>query len=128
MKDEATKSLSQIASREIPYIVAKSLTNVAQESQAEVRKHIRDEFHIRKKRGGFESSIRIKPATKKNLTSEVYSMAAFASLQQIGGRKKARNSRLAIPIYENIRDVKSKTTKHSPSGYLAVDAFKIRIK
>jgi hypothetical protein len=128
LEDQATKGLSQIASRQMPFIVAKSLTNVAQKSQAEVKKHIRDEFHIRRKKGGFESSIRIKPANKKNLTSQVYTTAAFASMQQTGGKKKARDGRLAIPIYENIRDVKRKTVKNSPSAYLAGDAFKMRTK
>ena len=128
LEDQAIKSLSQIASRQIPFIAAKSLTNVAQKSQAEVKKHIREEFHIRKKSGGFESSIRIKPANKKNLTSQIYTMAAFASLQQTGGKKKARDGRLAIPIYNNIKDVKRKTAKNSPSAYLAGDAFKMRTK
>jgi hypothetical protein len=128
LEDQAKKSLSQIASRQIPFIAAKSLTNVAQRSQTEVKKHIRDEFHIRKKSGGFESSIRIRPANKKNLTSQVYTMAAFAALQQTGGKKKARDGRLAIPIYSNIKDVKRKTAKNSPSAYLAGDAFKMRTK
>jgi hypothetical protein len=128
LENQAIKSLSQIASRQIPFIAAKSLTNVAQKSQTEVKKHIRDEFHIRKKSGGFESSIRIKPANKKNLTSQVYTMAAFASLQQTGGKKKARDGRLAIPIYNNIKDIKRKTAKNSPSAYLAGDAFKMRTK
>lgn len=128
LENKAIKSLSQIASRQIPFITAKSLTNVAQKSQTEVKKHIRDEFHIRKKSGGFESSIRIKPANKRSLTSQVYTMAAFASLQQTGGKKKARDGRLAIPIYSNIKDVKRKTTKNSPSAYLAGDAFKMRTK
>ena len=114
-------------SKQIPFVTAKSLTEIAKKSQDEVRKHIREEFHIRKKKGGFESSIRIKPATKRNLESQVYSMAAFAALQQTGGKKKARDGRLAIPIYENIRDVKRKTTKNSPSGYLSGDAFKIKM-
>ena len=125
-EDQATKNLSQIANSKLPFIVAKSLTNTAQSAQQEVRKHIREEFHIRKKSGGFESSIRIKPANKKNLTAEVFSMAAFASLQQVGGTKKARSGRLAIPVYNNIRDVKRPTTKNSPSAYLAGDAFKMR--
>ena len=128
LENQAIKSLSQIASRQIPFIAAKSLTNVAQKSQTEVKKHIREEFHIRKKSGGFESSIRIKPANKKNLTSQIYTMAAFASLQQTGGKKKARDGRLAIPIYNNIKDVKRKTAKNNPSAYLAGDAFKMRTK
>ena len=125
-EDQATKNLSQIANRQLPFIVAKSLTNTVQSAQQEVRRHIREEFHIRKKSGGFESSIRIKPANKKNLRAEVFSMAAFASLQQVGGTKKARSGRLAIPVYNNIRDVKRPTTKNSPAAYLAGDAFKMR--
>ena len=127
LDDKATENLSQIAKRQLPFITAKSLTNTAQSAQQEVRKHIREEFHIRKKSGGFESSIRIKPANKTNLTAEVFSMAAFASLQQVGGTKKARSGRLAIPVYDNIRDVKRTTSKNSPSSYLAGDAFKMRI-
>ena len=127
-EDKATKNLSQIAKNQLPFVIAKSLTNTAQEAQKEVRKHIRDEFHIRKKSGGFESSIRIKPANKTNLTAEVFSMAAFASLQQVGGTKKAHSGRLAIPVYNNIRDVKKRTTRNNPSAYLAGDAFKIRTK
>lgn len=125
-EDTATKNLSQIAKNQLPFVIAKSLTNTAQESQKEVRKHIREEFHIRKKSGGFESSIRIKPATKKNLTSEVYTMASFAALQQTGGTKKARVGRLAIPIYNNINEVKRRTQNNSPSAYLSGDAFKMR--
>ena len=128
LEDTATKELSQIAKRQLPFITAKSLTNTAQEAQHEVRKHIREEFQIRKKSAGFESSIRIKPANKTKLTAEVFSMAAFASLQQVGGTKKAHSGRLAIPIYNNIRDVKKRTTKNNPSAYLAGDAFKIRTK
>ena len=112
----------------MPFVIAKSLTNTAQLAQEDVRKHIREEFHIRKKKGGFESSIRIKPANKKTLQAEVYSMAAFAKLHQSGGTRKARNGRLAIPIYDNIRDVKRRSANNSPASYLAGDAFKIRTK
>ena len=127
-EDKATQNLSQIAKKQLPFIVVKSLTNTAQQAQQEVKKHIREEFHIRKKSGGFESSIRIKPANKRSLTAEIYTMAAFAGLQQTGGTKKARSGRLAIPIYDNISDVKRTTTKNSPSAYLAGDAFKMRTK
>ena len=126
MQNNLSGDLARIAKKQIPFATAKSVTQIAKKSQEEVRKHIREEFHIRKKRGGFESSIRIKPATKKNLAAQIYTMASFASLQQTGGKKKARDGRLAIPIYQNVRDVKRKTVKNSPSGYLAGDAFKIK--
>jgi hypothetical protein len=124
----ANKKLSQIANRQIPFAIAKSLTNIAQKSQEEVRQHIRERFFIRKKSGGFESSIRIKPATKANLTAEVYTMAAFAALQQTGGVKKAKDGRLAIPSYQSINQVKKRSDSNSPSSYLAGDAFKIKTK
>ena len=110
------------------FAVAKTLTQVAQQSQQEIRKSIREKFFIRKKSGGFESSIRIKPATKTNLTAEVYTMAAFAALQQTGGIKQAKGGRLAIPSYQNINQVKKRSDSNSPSTYLAGDAFKIKTK
>ncbi len=128
LEDRATENLRQIATKEIPFAVAKTLTQIAQQSQAEVRKSIKEKFFIRKKSGGFESSIRIKPATKTKLTAEVYTMAAFAALQQTGGIKKAKDGRLAIPAYQAINQVKKRSDANSPSSYLAGDAFKIKTK
>ena len=124
----ASDELATIATKHIPFAVAKTLTQIAQQSQQEVRKNIREKFFIRKKSGGFESSIRIKPATKTKLTAEVYTMAAFAALQQTGGVKKAKDGRLAIPSYQSINQVKKRSDSNSPSSYLAGDAFKIKTK
>jgi hypothetical protein len=124
----ANKKLAQIANRQIPFAIAKTLTNIAQKSQEEVRENIREKFFIRKKSGGFESSIRIKPATKNNLTAKVYTFATFAALQQTGGTKKAKDGRLAIPSYQSINQVKKRSDANSPSTYLAGDAFKIKAK
>ena len=128
IKSKASDELAAIASKHIPFAVAKTLTQIAQQSQQEVRKSIKEKFFIRKKSGGFESSIRIKPATKTKLTAEVYTMAAFAALQQTGGIKKAKDGRLAIPSYQAINQVKKRTDSNSPSSYLAGDAFKIKTK
>ena len=128
IKSKASDELAAIASKHIPFAVAKTLTQVAQQSQQEVRKSIKEKFFIRKKSGGFESSIRIKPATKTKLTAEVYTMAAFAALQQTGGVKQAKDGRLAIPSYQAISQVKKRTDSNSPSSYLAGDAFKIKTK
>lgn len=128
IKSNASHELARVATRQIPFAVAKTLTNIAQRSQEEVRKSIREKFFIRKKSGGFESSIRIKPATKSSLTSEVYTMAAFAALQQTGGTKKSKDGRLAIPSYQSINQVKKRSDSNSPSHYLAGDAFKMKSK
>jgi hypothetical protein len=127
-ENQATENLNQLAKKHIPFAVAKILTNIAQESQAEVRKDIKEKFFIRKRSGGFESSIRIKPATKTKLTAEVYTFASFAALQQTGGTKKAKDGRLAIPAYQAINKVKKRSDSNSPSSYLAGDAFKIKTK
>ncbi|MFI3241205.1 MAG: hypothetical protein R3Y43_01400 [Alphaproteobacteria bacterium] len=92
----------------IKFAVAKSLTNTAQAIQKDVQEHIHNTFVIRKKAGGFERSIRIKPATKQALQAEVYTMAGFASLQQTGGISKPKSGRLAIPLYNNLNEVKTK--------------------
>lgn len=128
IKSKASDELATIAIKHIPFAVAKTLTQIAQQSQQEVRKSIKEKFFIRKKSGGFESSIRIKPATKTKLTAEVYTMAAFAALQQTGGVKQAKDGRLAIPSYQAISQVKKRTDSNSPSSYLAGDAFKIKTK
>jgi hypothetical protein len=128
IKSNASDELSNIAKKQIPFAVAKTLTQIAGQSQQEVRKSIKEKFFIRKKSGGFESSIRIKPATKTKLTAEVYTMAAFAALQQTGGVKKAKDGRLAIPSYQSINQVKKRSDSNSPSSYLAGDAFKIKTK
>ncbi|MBU6140434.1 MAG: hypothetical protein KGP29_02610 [Proteobacteria bacterium] len=128
IQSKASDELATIATKHIPFAVAKTLTQIAQQSQQEVRKNIREKFFIRKKSGGFESSIRIKPATKTKLIAEVYTMAAFAALQQTGGLKQAKDGRLAIPSYQAINQVKKRTDSNSPSSYLAGDAFKIKTK
>jgi hypothetical protein len=128
IKSKASEELAAIASKHIPFAVAKTLTQIAQQSQSEVRKSIKEKFFIRKKSGGFESSIRIKPATKTKLTAEVYTMAAFAALQQTGGVKQAKDGRLAIPSYQAINQVKKRSDSNSPSSYLVGDAFKIKTK
>lgn len=128
IKSKASDELATIATKHIPFAVAKTLTQIAQQSQQEVRKSIKEKFFIRKKSGGFESSIRIKPATKTKLTAEVYTFASFAALQQTGGLKQAKDGRLAIPSYQAISQVKKRTDSNSPSSYLAGDAFKIKTK
>ena len=110
------RRLHFIASRQIPFAVAATLTTTAKMAQSHVRDHIRESFTIRRKSGGFISSIAIKPATKQNLTAEVYTMARFAALQQIGGLRQPKGSNLAIPAYQNLSDIKSRRSAHQISG------------
>ena len=116
INDAAERQLHLIASRQIPFAVAASLTAVAKIAQAEVRDHINETFTIRRKSGGFASSIAIKPATKQSQTAEVYTMARFAALQQVGGLRQPKGSNLAIPAYQNLSDIKSRRSARQISG------------
>lgn len=97
INDTVEQQLHLVASRQIPFAAAASLTAVAKIAQAEVRNHINETFTIRRKSGGFASSIAVKPATKQSLTAEVYTMARFAALQQVGGLRQPQGSNLTIP-------------------------------
>lgn len=107
ISDDFGKQLQLIASRQIPFAVALALTRTAQDSQRNVRSHISENFTIRKKSGGFANSIAIRPATKQNLNAEVYTMARFAALQQTGGTRQPDGSgKLAVPLYNSLKEVK----------------------
>lgn len=107
INDSIEHQLQAVAEREIPFMVARALTMTAKEAQSNVRNHISENFTIRRKSGGFLSSIAIRSATKITLEAEVYTMARFAALQQIGGiRQPKSGSHLAVPVYQNISEVK----------------------
>ena len=120
INDAAERQLHLIASRQIPFAVAASLTAVAKIAQAEVRDQT---FTIRRKSGGFASSIAVKPATKQNQTAEVYTMARFAALQQVGGLRQPQGSNLAIPSYQNLSEVKVRRSVRS-----IADAFEMKLQ
>lgn len=108
INDSLEHQLKTVAEREIPFMVARALTLTVKEAQSNVRNHISENFTIRRKSGGFLSSIAIRSATKKTLEAEVYTMPRFAALQQIGGIRQPQNGgHLAVPVYQNIREVKT---------------------
>jgi hypothetical protein len=122
------KDLMNIAGRQVPFALALALTRTAQLAQKNIRDHINETFVIRKQSGGFASSVRIKAATKQNLTAQVYSLAGFAGLQQSGGYKKAQHRNLAIPAYSSIGQVKRRNVKESPARILSEGGFIMRLK
>ena len=66
IQSKASDELATIATKHIPFAVAKLWHKLQQQSQQEVRKISRKILYQKKSGGGFESSIRIKPATKQN--------------------------------------------------------------
>lgn len=105
--------LLALCEKDIRFVAAKSLTQTAQEVQTAVRQHIREAFVLR--RPNFEKSIKVRGATKQNLEATVYTMAGFAALQQAGGKQTAKSGRLAVPHYDDLRQVKA-TRKSNAAG------------
>lgn len=108
--------LFSLFEKDMRFVIAKSLTQTAQEVQTEVRQHIRDAFVLR--RPNFEKSIKVRPAMKQNLEASVYTMAGFAALQQTGGKQMAKNGRLAVPLYDDLRQVKAGRKSNTAGSFL----------
>jgi hypothetical protein len=108
--------LLALCERDVRFVAAKSLTQTAQEVQSAVRQHIREAFVLR--RPNFEKSVKIRPATKQILQAEVYTMAGFATLQQAGGRQTAKSGQLAVPRYDDLKQVKAGRKSNAAGSFL----------
>lgn len=108
--------LLTLCEKDIRFVAAKSLTQTAQEVQAAVREHIREAFVLR--RPNFEKSIKVRPATKQILEATVYTMAGFAALQQTGGKQMAKAGRLAVPQYNDLKQVKVGRKSNTAGSFL----------
>lgn len=112
--------LMLLAENNVRFVTAKTLTQTAQMAQTEIKKHLHETFVLRK--SNFEKSIKIRPATKQNLESKVYTMAGFAALHQTGGKQTALSGRLAVPKYDSLSEIKA-GRKSNPAG-----SFLLRMK
>lgn len=109
---EFTRKLSFYEKSELPFITARTLTETAKRSQSLTQTQIRSDFVIRKQ--SFPKSIKIIPAKKNDLVSEVYTMAPFASIHEFGGIKRPQKSQyLAIPGYDSRKDIKKRRRRRS---------------
>ena len=73
------------ARKQIPFVLAKTLTDLAKEVQLEVRKEIPKRFTLRRK--WVVNGIRIQSASKRKLEAVVYSKDLFMGKQETGGIK-----------------------------------------
>ena len=94
-----------LCEKDVLFTAAKSLTQTAQAAQEQIKQHLHSAFVLRKP--NFEKSIKIRSATKQTLQASVYTMAGFATLQQTGGRRVAKTGQLAIPQYDDLRNLKA---------------------
>lgn len=108
--------LMALCEKDVRFVTAKTLTKTAQIAQTEIKQHLHQTFVLRKP--NFEKSIKIRPATKQNMQSEIYTMAGFATLQQTGGKQTAQNGRLAVPQYDDLHQVKAGRKSKQPGTFL----------
>ena len=105
-----------LCENDVLFTAAKTLTQTAQAAQDQIKRHLQSTFVLRKP--NFEKSIKIRSATKQTLQASVYTMAGFATLQQTGGRRVAKSGQLAIPQYDDLRNLKAVRKTNQPYSFL----------
>ena len=108
--------LMTLCEKDVLFTAAKSLTQTAQLAQEQIKQHLHSTFVLRKP--NFEKSIKIRSATKQTLQASVYTMAGFATLQQTGGRRVAKTGQLAIPQYDDLRNLKAVRKTNQPDSFM----------
>jgi hypothetical protein len=90
--------------KNIQFGTAMGLTQTAKDGQSAVRSALKGTFTLRNSwsEPSNKFGIKIKPATKDDLSAEVRTMADWLNIHEEGGIKHAQSGRLAIPT-DNVR-------------------------
>lgn len=84
--------IKEQARSQVPFALAKTLTDLAKEVQTEVKREIPKNFTVR--RQWIVNGIRMRSATKRNLEAAVFSRDKFMNKQEFGGVKRAGETRV----------------------------------
>lgn len=100
------------AKKQVRFATAKTLTKVAQHSQEEIQRDIVRRFDTTKQwwKKNTPTGIKIKAATKRNLTAEVFtgSKNDWLYRHEFGKSRKAQKRSLVIPSYKKKMDSPNK--------------------
>lgn len=103
-----TASLSAFNRDQLPYTIARALTQTAKQGQEAVVKAMPSEFILRR-REFMESGVQVVPATKSNLTAIVFDRDKFMARQETGADKipmdGGRNLAVPLAARPNVRDI-----------------------
>ncbi len=95
--DKVGRQLGVLERQEIPFAIARTLTEIAIEARDEERSQARRRFTLRNK--WVERGIQARSATKRDLTAEVGSRDWFMAEQETGAQRRPRRaSVIAVPI------------------------------
>jgi hypothetical protein len=111
--DEATRFISDLHRKQIPFATAKALTDTAKDARAAIVEHLQGEFTLRTAwwKQGNKYGINVKAAKKNDLAAEVFTRAQWMELHETGGVKIPRRRNLAIPSTFVKRSKKDLITK-----------------
>lgn len=107
---EATRYLTRVQRKQLPFATARALTWTAQAAQKEIQEEIPQRFKVTKKWWLKQqpTGIKIAPATKQKLEASVFTRAHFARLQEDGGTKRPfKSSKIAVPS-DNVKAKKNR--------------------
>jgi len=100
--EDAIGMLDDLEFSAVPFAAARTLTQLAADGQAEVRRQLPDRFTIRRDR--VARGVRIASATKKTMESAVYTLDWYMQDQQDGGTRAAKTGRARLIPSLNVRD------------------------
>lgn len=105
------KAIDDFGARQVPFATAVALTSSAQDAALEVKRELPQRFVIRN--DWVARGVRITPARKEALFSEVYSRDDFMARQEDGGIKRPSGRHIAIPagVKRNKRDIVAKANR-----------------
>lgn len=95
--DRLIFKLNRAAAKQIPFIIAKALTDTAEDCRLQVIRELPYHFQIRNRY--VQGGIRKTPANKANLEAIVGSITPFMELQEYGGTRSPKEGKhVAVPI------------------------------
>lgn len=97
MVEETCRELDYLAQSQVPFAIAKTLTDLAWESRGAIQDKMPSQFTLRSRWA--VSGVRVNKATKQHLEAVVHHLDAKMEKQEIGGTVTAQKSRmLALPV------------------------------
>lgn len=114
---KVSRYLMDVASKQMPYAMARALTKTAQDIQADILRLLPSRFTLRNQ--WVTKGVRITAARKTKLEASIFTKDNFMELQEKGGTKKPRSANLAVPTSNarrNKRDIITKANRPRSLG------------